>query len=95
MNIPNFENTTFVNKSGILSDIWALILQQLITELQDNLSDEGYFVPQQTTITINNLQTQFNLSANPSQYFGDLLYDSTTDELKVNIAGTFRVVTVV
>lgn len=95
MNIPNYENTPFVNEDGYLTDQWSLILQQLITLLQQNLSDQGYQVPQQPTTTINTLITQFNAAPLPSQYFGDIIYDSTTDELKVNIAGTFKVVQVV
>lgn len=95
MNIPNFQNTPIVSSGGNLSDAWSLILQQLITALQKNLSDEGYQVPQQPTATIAKLQTQFNASPNPSVYFGDLIYDSTTNQLKVNINGTFKVVQVV
>ncbi len=95
MNIPNFEPSKFVERSGNLSDTWSLILQQLITELQKNLSNFGYQVPQQPTTVINDLQAQYIASANPSAYYGNLLYDSTTNQLKVNIAGTFRVVQVV
>lgn len=95
MNIPNYENLQFVDKGGYLTDQWSLLLQQLISELQSNLSNEGYQVPQQPTATINTLQTQFNAAPEPSAYFGNLLYDSDTNELKVNINGTFRVVQVV
>lgn len=95
MNIPNYENVPFVDDSGYLSDSWSLIMQQLITALQTNVSNQGYQVPQQPTTTITDLQTQFAAAADPSVYYGDLLYDSTTDELKVNIAGTFKVVQVV
>ena len=95
MNIPNYENAPISDRSGFLTDQWSLLLQQLITELQFNLSDEGYQVPQQPTATITTLQTQFNASSTPSAYFGNLLYDSDTNELKVNINGTFRVVQVV
>lgn len=87
MNIPNYENVPVIEKGGVLTAAWSLILQQLISELQKNLSNEGYIVPQQPTATI----TMLNTTAST----GALLYDSDTDELKVNIAGTFRVVQVV
>lgn len=95
MNIPNYENLPFVDDNRYLSDSWSLIMQQLITALQTNVSDQGFQIPKLTTTQINALLTQFNASADPSVYFGDLLYDSTTDQLKVNIAGTFKVVQVV
>jgi hypothetical protein len=95
MNIPNFENVAVTTSGSLLSEVWTLILQQLITELQNNLSNEGYLVPQQPTTTIAMLQAQYALSPVPSVYYGNLLYDSTTDQLKVNIAGTFKVVQVV
>lgn len=60
---------------------------QLITQLQKNLSSEGYKVPQQATSTITSLNTM--------QSVGALLYNSTTHQLMVNIAGTFKVVQVV
>lgn len=87
MNIPNFENIQLVDKNGYLTEQWQNILMQLFTQLQTNLSNEGYKVPQQPTATITTLNTAQSKSA--------LIYDETTDELKVNIAGTFRVVQVI
>lgn len=87
MNIANFQNTKFVDRNGYLTDEWQLILQSLFQELQKNTSNEGLFIPQQPTATITALNTAASTGA--------LLYDSTTDEAKVNIAGTFRVITVV
>ena len=94
MIIPNFENTQMVDRSGNLTTNWQNILQALFTALQGGVSNEGFNIPQQTTANITKLQTQFAASPNPADYFGVMLYDSTTDQLKVNIAGTFKVVTV-
>lgn len=95
MILPNFENTQIVDNKGYLTPAWQIIMQAFFQTLQKNLSDEGFLIPQQDTATITDLQTQFNASPTPTAYFGDLLYDSSTDEFKVNIAGTFRVVQVV
>ncbi|MDD5212360.1 MAG: hypothetical protein PHV62_08080 [Sulfuricurvum sp.] len=84
MNIPNFENIKFVDSRGYLTEEWQLILQQLFQALQGNLSDEGFKVPQQPTTVINQLNTAASKGA--------LLYDSTTNQLKVNISGTFQVI---
>ncbi len=95
MNIPNFQNIKFIDEKGYLTNEWALILQQLFTALQTSLSNEGYQLPQQPTTTITSLQTRFAAAPSPSAYYGDLLYDTTTNQFKVNIAGTFRIVQVV
>jgi hypothetical protein len=96
MMIPNFENVRFVNRDGYLTDEWQNIFQSLISSLQTNVSNEGYRVPQQPTTTINMLQSQFASSPSPSVYYGNLLYDSTTNQLKVFLAdNTFHVITTV
>lgn len=95
MNIPNFENIQFVDDNGYLTESWQNVLQQLFSALQSNVSNEGFQVPQQPTTTIAQLQSQFAASTDPAVYYGNMLYDSTTNELKVNIAGTFKVVQVV
>lgn len=45
MNIPNFENVKFTNRDGTLSDFWALILQNLFSELQSGVGQEGFEIP--------------------------------------------------
>ena len=87
MNIPNFFNTQFVDEKGYLKPEFQNFFQQLITQLQLNLSDEGYRLPQQPTTTITKLDNAASTAV--------ILYDNTTDEAKVNIAGTFRVIQVV
>lgn len=94
MKIPNFENVQFT-RQGYLTEEWQNILQELFTSLQNNLSNEGFQIPQQTTANIAALETQFAAAPNPAVYFGNLLYDIDANELKVNINGTFRVVQVV
>jgi len=85
-NIPTLPQGQVVDEKGVLLPNWKSFFVQLINELNNGLSNEGYRVPQQPTTTINQLNT--------SESIGALLYDSTTNQLKVNIDGTFRVVTV-
>jgi len=73
--------------SGGLKDVhpsFELFLGQLTSELQKSISNEGFMIPPQSTATINQLNTQ--------QSVGALLYDSETNQLKVNINGTFKVI---
>ena len=44
MNIPNYDNSPIVGSRGYLSDQWSLILQQLITELQNGVGGEGFAI---------------------------------------------------
>lgn len=85
MNIPNLEDLQFIDTStGRLTAEGKALFGQLFRELKQKASDEGLFVPQQSTATITALNTQ--------QSTGAFLYDSDTNELKVNINGTFKVV---
>ena len=85
MNIPNFINTRMVDDKGYLTPEWSNILTQLITELQLNLSNEGYRLPLVPTLQINQLVAV-------EKSIGNMLYDSTTNEAKVNINGVWEVV---
>ncbi len=87
MNIPTFTDAKITDENGNLTQIWKDIFFQLLNELQDNASDEGLVVPQQTTTNIGLLD--------PTKYIGALIYDSDTNEFKVNINGTYKVVQVV
>lgn len=87
MMIPNYLNSKMVDEKGYLTAEWQNFFQQLISQLQGNLSDEGYKLPQQSTTIVDRLDTAASTGA--------ILYDSTTDEAKVNIAGTFKVIQVV
>ncbi len=88
MIIPNFPTSeTWVDKEGRPTVEFHKTLASLFTVLQSNLSDEGIFVPQQSTTNIAVLNNALSTGA--------LVYDSTTHELKVNINGTFKVVQVV
>lgn len=95
MIIPNFENIRIVDRNGYLTPEWQLILQQLFSALQTNVSEEGFVIPKKSTVDIAKIASQFATTQNPADYFGDLLYDSTTDQLKVNLAGTFHVIVTV
>lgn len=84
MNIPNLLSHPLVDNDNMMHPAWRDFFSQLITEMQNNLSNEGYKVPQQPTANVTALNTDKSKGA--------LLYDNQTDELKVNINGTFKTV---
>lgn len=83
MKIPNFINERFVDERGHLTEEWQHTLEQLFNELQSQMSDEGHIAPSQDAANIAVLDGDVNKS-------GAILYDETNDQLKVNIAGTFK-----
>lgn len=85
MNIPNYVQDKLVDKNGNLTDGWRLTITQLLTELQNNAGNEGLVSPSQPSTNIAKLINSPN---------GSLVYDNTTHELKVNINGVFKIVTV-
>lgn len=90
MKVPNFINDPFVeaDKEGKfrLTAPWQTVLSTLITQMQIHLSDEGFKLPEQPTVNINKFATQAKR--------GTLLIDKNTNELKVNINGVIKTVTV-
>jgi hypothetical protein len=84
MNVPKFINEPPVTKDGNWHPAWQQFMTQLITQLQGNLSNEGYKVPQQDQTNITALETPKSTGA--------LLYDSDNHLLKVNINGTWKTV---
>jgi hypothetical protein len=74
MKIPNLIDIPVVGQDGKLTDPWRQILTQLFTELQKNVSNEGFIIPQQPTANITTLSSQ--------QSIGAILYNSDTDKFE-------------
>lgn len=83
MKIPNLPHEKPINEHGQWTAAWSLWLQQLISALQKQLSDQGLQLPLQPTSII----TQLNKPNNT----GTLIYDSDTQQFKGNRNGIFKV----
>lgn len=75
MNVPNFQNLQFVDRNFFLTDVWLNILTQLFSQMQANLSDQGFVPPSLNTAAINNLA--------PIMPNGTLIWNTTINELVV------------
>lgn len=84
MNIPNFIDAPLVDKDGVLTDTWKQIFSVLFSQLQTNLSNEGFKIPAQSASNISIL--------NNDKSNGALVYDSTNHLLKINLNGTFKTI---
>lgn len=60
---------------------------ELYQAMEEDLSDNGWQTPQQTTADITNIAS--------SMRNGTMWYDTDTDELKVKVAGVVRVLQLV
>ena len=83
MNIPNVPNDRkVVDDNGSITDVWAAFFSSLVDELNGNLSDEGFVLPQQNSINIGLLSNSINKSR--------ILWNSDTEKAMVNNDGTFK-----
>lgn len=76
-------NPRVIDNQGMMTDEWHLFFQQLTMALQTNWKPEGIVVPPKPTADI--LQLTSSASDN------NIIYDSTTNEFKGNVAGTWKV----
>src|SRR5690348_14397654 len=89
-------NEPLVNKDGTINDYWKLFFDNLVTTLQNNFNPEGILVPSQTAANIaqlNATQPVPPTGANIRLSDANILYDSTNNEFKGNIAGTWKTFT--
>ena len=82
--IPNLPTVTPVQKDGTFHPSWQQWLQQLVAVLQNNLSQQGFKLPQQPTTIITTLNTP--------ESNGAIIYDSTIQKGKLNENGTFKTI---
>lgn len=76
-----------INEKGMLTDPYKLFFQQLVMALQTNFKPEGYVIPPKPTSDIIQLIAQASNN--------NIIYDSTTNQFKGNVNGTWKVFTLV
>lgn len=82
--IPNLPTVTPVQEDGSFHPSWQQWLQQLVAVLQNNLSPQGFKLPQQPTTTITTLNTP--------ESNGVIIYDSILQKGQLNENGTFKTI---
>ena len=75
----------FVDKSGNMTPLWAAWFNNLNLALQTNFKNEGFVIPQQPASNIALLTAAASIA--------NIIYDSTNNEFKGNIAGTWKTFT--
>lgn len=82
MKVPTISNQPIVDKNGNLTDQWRTIFNQLLDQMQANVSDQGLIAAKQSTDNINKIaSTNMN---------GAIWYDTTTNTFKVCINGIVK-----
>lgn len=83
--IPNLPvHREIIDANGKMSEDWYRFFSQAFIYLQQNLSKEGYKLPQQTANNITTLNT--------AQSTGAIVYDADSHLAKVNINGVFKTI---
>lgn len=77
MRIPTYRPSKMVDDNGYPHPDTQLYNDLLNQQIQQNLSDEGFVIPAQTTTTIQNLTDPTNPNAKGA---GTLWYDSTLNK---------------
>lgn len=91
MNIPNFPLSAWISKTGenqyfIHPEVMG-VFRQLFIEMQQNLSNEGFSIPQQNTANI------AIIGANPAPPIGRIIYNSEAHSFVGNVNGVFKTFT--
>lgn len=84
MIFPSYVNGQFVDDKGSITPDWNIYMDQLTTQLQQTFNREGYFIPSQPTTVITDLATP--------QSNQRMLFDETTEELKFNVNGVWKII---
>jgi len=84
--------TPFIGENGMVHELWLQYFDQLTIRLQTILRPEGFAIPQQTAANIALLVANEN-SIPPYNPTGYIIYDSTNNAFKGNIAGTWKTFT--
>lgn len=85
MNMPPFDLTHVANEDGTPHPKFKQLMDMLITNFNNNLSNNGYIQPHQATEIITQLNTPASIGAT--------IYNSTTHKLMVCENGVFKTVT--
>jgi hypothetical protein len=75
----------FLMSDGNIHPTWKGFLSVLVTQLQQNLSNEGFTVPSQTNDNVTKLNNAKSLAR--------ILYNSTNNTFIGNVNGTFKTFT--
>lgn len=78
-NFPTYD-PVIKDKTTYLSDVWASFMAAFVETLQGYLSQNGIFIPKLTTVqrdALNNAES------------GQLIYNTTTNNVQAFIAGTW------
>lgn len=86
MIFQNLTNIKAADKNGDMHQDLTIYMGQMVQTLQSNLSDQGYKLPTLTSAQIAQL--------NPTQSPNVIFINSDTNELIVNLGGTFKTVQV-
>lgn len=82
-NLPHIDEPITLNGKNI-NPQWYRAIEQLFTQLQQNLSEEGLSVPQQSTGNISILQAS---TPKPS-----ILYNKETHQPLISVNGVYKVI---
>ena len=84
MKFPSLVQAKMMDEKGFFTEAGNNLMTELLTVLQNHLSDEGYKLPFQTTSNL--------VILNNDKSIGRILYDQDAKLMKVNLDGTYKTI---
>lgn len=78
MFIPTMVKDRLVDENGFLTKEWANLFEQLLTNMQQALSNEGFLVPSQSQSNMALIQSGVNPTGEQIAIAGTLLFNTDT-----------------
>lgn len=88
MKIPPIVYQKVIDSNGLFSPQFQLYFDTLNKQMNENISDDGFCMPERTTADINHIAN--NATAN-SKRNGTIWYDTDTNQFKGKINGVVKV----
>ncbi len=82
ISLPVWQRGNLVDDKGMIQPQFDTTFSQLFTQLQNTFNSNGFVVPEQKTANLQNIPN-------------NLVLDTTTNQLKININGVYRVIQVI
>lgn len=85
MNIPDLPIDPVVDERGFLTDKGKFFFEQLLSQMQTFLGNEGLVAPTQSAANITTIQNNLNIAGQKTCAYGTIIYNSTANSIQIAV----------